>query len=695
MHSPTCFAADWKPRRALSLLLLFVAFASASAGTRTAEMRLFVAPDGDDAQDGTMARPLATLVRARDALRTLRQGGEISGAVTVYLRAGTYRFEHTFELTRDDGGSDTNPVIYRPWERERVILSGARAVRNFVRVENPRVLDRLAEEARPHVLQSDLRAQGIEDLGEAVSVGRRLELFFDKKPLELARWPNEGFVTIQRVTGGEPFTSHGIRGDKIGQFTYDGDRPERWRVEPEVWLHGYWFWDWSDAWQRIENIDADTKMIRLYPPFHGYGYRPGQRFYAANLLCELDRAGEYYVDREDGVLYVWPPRALPGAETEDAAAEVSVLGTLLSIDGASDVTIQGLVFEATRDTAIEIRRSERVRIAGCVIRNTGSWATRIDEGSECGVIGCDILATGEGGVALNGGDRNTLTPSEHYATDNRIHHFGRLQRTYRPAVAVSGVGQHVEHNVIHDGPHNAIQLSGNDHSIEYNEVFRVCYETGDVGAFYTGRDWTARGTRVRYNFFHDIAGPGLYGAMAVYLDDSASGFEIRGNLFVRAGRAAFIGGGRDNIVENNVFIECQPSVHVDARGLGWMRDHVEPGGTLPARLAAVPYRDPPWSERYPQLLELLDDDPGAPKGNVIRRNISVGGTWSEIEPKARSLVKLADNFTDGDPQFVDAASGDYNLKDNSPAWALGFERIPFARIGLENTEWRAEIPALR
>ena len=35
----------------------------------------------------------------------------------------------------------------------------------------------------------------------------------------------------------------------------------------------------------------------------------------------------------------------------------------------------------------------------------------------------------------------------------------------------------------------------------------------------------------------------------------------------------------------------------------------------------MPYRQPPWSERYPQLLTVLEDDPGSPKGNVIRLNV--------------------------------------------------------------------------
>jgi hypothetical protein len=242
--------------------------------------------------------------------------------------------------------------------------------------------------------------------------------------------------------------------------------------------------------------------------------------------------------------------------------------------------------------------------------------------------------------------------------------------------------------VIHDGPHNAIQLGGNDHTIEFNEIHHVCFETGDVGAFYMGRDWTARGTIIRHNYFHDIKGPGLHGAMAVYLDDSASGISIIGNIFHRAGRAAFIGGGRDNLVENNIFVDCPASVHVDARGVGWMKYHVEADGTLPKRLRAMPYKRPPWSEKYPSLVTILKDSPGLPSGNIVRRNISFGGKWLDVEDKAMPLIKFEDNLVDTDPHFVNLEQQDFRLHPDSPAFSLGFQRIPVEKIGLYRDEYR-------
>jgi len=208
-----------------------------------------------------------------------------------------------------------------------------------------------------------------------------------------------------------------------------------------------------------------------------------------------------------------------------------------------------------------------------------------------------------------------------------------------------------------------------------------------------GRDWTMRGTVIRHNYFHHISGPGLHGAMAVYLDDAASGIEISGNLFYRAGRAAFIGGGRDNRVVNNIFVECLPSVHVDARGLGWMKYHID--GVMKERLLASPFETPLWKKRYPRLLNLLNDRPGAPMGNVVERNISVRGRWLDIEKAARPLVRFEDNLVDQDPLFFDEAVLDFRLRGDSPAWKIGFEPIPLEKIGLEDDTARCSLPGGR
>jgi hypothetical protein len=239
-------------------------------------------------------------------------------------------------------------------------------------------------------------------------------------------------------------------------------------------------------------------------------------------------------------------------------------------------------------------------------------------------------------------------------------------------------------------------ISGNDHQIEMNEIYDVCYETDDVGAIYMGRDWTARGNVIRHNYIHDILGHGPYGAMGVYLDDWISGTTVAGNVFYRVGRAVLIGGGRDNLIEGNIFVDCPSSVYISALGLGQPHLDITAGtATLRERLAAVPYQSPPWQERYSTLANILNDEPMAPKGNVVRGNISLGGKWTDIVEKARPYVLVENNLVDVDPHFVDATQQNFQLRDDSQAWQIGFDRIPFEQIGVYQDECRASWPVER
>src|ERR1019366_240200 len=94
------------------------------------------------------------------------------------------------------------------------------------------------------VVKADLPELGVSDFGNAGGGG--LELFFADKPMRLSRWPNDGFARIVDVLGKTPVDVRGTKGCVEGLFTFDGDRPKRWADEKDPWVHGYWFWDWSD-----------------------------------------------------------------------------------------------------------------------------------------------------------------------------------------------------------------------------------------------------------------------------------------------------------------------------------------------------------------------------------------------------------------------------------------------------------------
>jgi parallel beta-helix repeat protein len=332
-----------------------------------------------------------------------------------------------------------------------------------------------------------------------------------------------------------------------------------------------------------------------------------------------------------------------------------VLATpLVAVNGASYVQFRDIAFEVTRGDAIAITGGTHDVISHCQIANTGNWAVEIKGGSDDGVEDSEIRDTGDGGILLEGGDRATLTPGGHFAARNHLHDVSRWSRTYTPAVLLHGVGNRVVGNTIDHAPHNVILLNGNDHLIESNDIHTVAMETGDVGAYYLGRDWTERGNTVRGNYFHNL---GNGDVNAVYLDDCASGSIIVDNVIRGAHRGVMIGGGRDNVIRGNKFLDCDMGIHFDARGRGWAHTWFDgTDNTLFDHLRAMPYQQEPWRSRYPQLLTLTADDPAAPKGNVIRDNQSWSTRWiAYYDHLTERDATLGDNSVNPPPAPWDAA----------------------------------------
>ncbi|HQK94500.1 MAG TPA: NPCBM/NEW2 domain-containing protein [Armatimonadota bacterium] len=670
--------------------LLCLGSASAPAGPT----QFHVSPTGDDTNPGTRSRPFATLERARDAIRALKsEQGLPEGGITVVLHPGVHRRTAGFVLEEQDSGEPGKPVVYRSLDAGAARLVGGLLIppRAFAPVTDAAIITRLDASARAAVRQADLHALGVHELGAEWPDRFRgyvgwPELFVDGVPMTLARWPNEGLARVARVidSGSKPRWAESP--DRPGVFEYEGDRPTRWLKADRVYLNGYWAYKWYNECIRVDRIDPDARTITFAAPhLYGVGGPSGGEYYALNLLEELDRPGEYFIDAQSGRLYLWPPEPLVRQEIG-----LSLLNEpLIQIRGASHITLRGLTLELSRDLAVTIEGGSDNRVAGCTMRNLATDAVRVSGGERNGVVACDIYDMGGGGVILNGGDRATLTPCGNHAANNHIHHYGRLFRTHRDAVTLNGVGCRASHNLIHDAPHHAIDFGGNDHVIEFNEIHHVCLETDDAGAIYTGRDWTVRGTIIRHNYFHDIGGGPSVGNQTIYLDDTACGTTCVGNVIRNVYRAILVGGGRDNVVENNLIADCRVPIHVDNRGMSgeWLEGQ-EVYTKLRNDLKQVPYQSEIWAARFPELARILDDDPGLPKGNVIRHNVSIACGAPNIAEEARQHGTITDNWElQHDPGLLDAS------EPAARADLPGFEPPPLGSMGLVPDEYRRRVAA--
>lgn len=648
-------------------------------------LTLYVATNGKPANDGTKSHPFGSLENARDAIRAIvSKRGLPPGGIAVIVRGGRYPVTQTFTLEAQDSGTAKSPVVYQAAPGERPIFDAGAPVSGFGPVTDATILDRLPAEARDKVQQTDLRAQGIRNYGTfelggfASARGFKthpvLQSYFNGKALPVAQWPNQGYTRIADVEPGAKTS-----------FSYSGERPERWLAENDAWFYGYWFFDWADSYEKVASIDAAQHTITLAPPVTTYGdgkqsFLKDHRFRAVNLLSEIDQPGEWYLDRVSGVLYLYPQ-----SDPKTAGVEVSMLDTpVATMTEVSHVTFQGLTWKNGRGDGIIMQNSDDCLLAGCTVRQFGGNGVTIDGGTRDGLLSCDIAMLGRGGTVITGGDRKALTPGGHFIENCHIDHFSLIDHTYTPAVLLSGVGNRISHCLIHDSYSSAMRIEGNDHMIEYNEVRNVVLESDDQGGSDMWGNPTFRGNVFRYNYWHDIGNTLGVGQAGIRLDDWISGVVIYGNIFQRCARGNFggvqINQGSDNLIENNIFVDCKTCVSGGANSAE-ARMRFLNGAQGKGYLDEVHATSPPYTMRYPDLTHL-----GEERTNVIQRNVAVGCASFTSGNRAELMDNLA---TTNNPGFKDPAKNDFTVVKGTLLWnRLSFDPIPFHEIGLYRDGYR-------
>jgi len=427
---------------------------------------------------------------------------------------------------------------------------------------------------------------------KADTKGQFRQLYFEGERQTLARYPN--LDPADPITSGWAFVDSGpaprdaldaVGAKRVLKLKAQDAREWARATDGEVFIFPSHEW-WNNI-VRIQAVDRERRLITLRREC-SYEIKPENRYFVRGLREELDAPGEWYLDRAAGVLYFWPPR--PIAPGEDLEVWGPKLKTLVEIGpGAAHITFRGLTLECCAGTAVAVKDAEHCLIAGCTVRNTTGYhgsGISVRGGKANGVVGCDIHDVGSTGIFLAGGDQRTLSPAGNYAENSHITRVG-LDYRQGSGIVLSGVGNRASRNTIHDVPRWCLQFGGNNNVIELNHLYRASLETSDTGAIYGGSlNWlSAHGTVIRHNFIHDVVGRGRrkgewwapFYAWGIYLDWTAMGVTVHGNIVTRCPRAGImVHDGRFNTIENNIIVDCGIGAH-DARSQielsGWHTGH--------------------------------------------------------------------------------------------------------------------------
>ncbi len=631
-----------------------------TAGTEVTETTpydgpiFFVSPDGNG--NGAEETPFAGLDQALARIHELRDGGS-TAQYTVNLLPGEYAVSNfTFDAAL--GGTLEEPTIIQGIGDGEVILNAAKniPISAFRPLEDEEMKARFYPEAAEKILVCDLGAFGLtaDDIHTNYGYGSHTQMpaelcgintgfFWNDTRLYNARYPNisgEHLYEDQAVIeeGGLLDAENSII--RISGEVYD--HVARWKTLDGAMIHDYFMYNWSEGTTTIDSFDPETGAMKLT---YRTDYREGGEFWFFNVPEELDAPGEYWVDTENLLMYLYPVD-----DDSEAIVSVNYRPESMFTGEMFNVTIENLTLEGSGASIIAPEVAEGLTVRNCIIRRyEGTGVTVNYANYNNTVYGCEVYNGGVGGIGLgHGGDLLTLTPSNNVIENNCLHDYAQIRRTYNIGLCVQGCGGKILHNEVYNAPHFVVTGGEMESTIEWNYFHDVVQESDDAGAFYGGGQWHDFGNVISHNKFERVGNP-EHTANGIYFDDMISGWTAQYNVLIDVyGYGFMVGGGRNITITNNLIINHGEGgyIYYDDR----MRSHYLEGipvyldqstgmwadlNRYPCRTSGI------WAEKYPDLAAItydtsdIDDPnfPINPANSVIKNNIYVGRAvdkWNNI-----------------------------------------------------------------
>lgn len=491
--------------------------------------------------------------------------------ITIELEGGVYELEDNIEL-RDA----VNVEIFSNGE---ATVKGSRKVKGLRKLnDEEKALFKV--EVQDKILTADLFTEGKYNINAIFGNDESLysEVVADGNAYKLVRYPKNGeYLHISKLEN--LFSQHGyfdVWGKKEEGFYFEDETPTKWQYRDEMIAYGFWGFDWDSSYTKVKEIDKVNKKIHFDEGSKiTYGLRLGQRFCFYNILEELTEPGEFYIDKEKGKLYIYP-------ESEITELTVTCVNKpLFDLYNCENVTFKNINISETCHSAISLENCENINIDNCLFENIGGIIVDVHKGHNIKVNNNTMRNSASAGISFFGGNRMTLEPMNGEADNNHIYNLAKWRVCYYTPIHFCGVGMTAKHNLIHDVPHCAIMFWGNDMIVENNEIYNAVSQTGDAGCIYTGRDYTFRGNRVCKNYIHHIGGD-CDCVIGIYNDDCVCGTVMNDNIIESAMYGIQMGGGRDFMVKNNLFVKNRRALFFDSRSTSdpanwntWMIDFMK------------------------------------------------------------------------------------------------------------------------
>lgn len=297
---------------------------------------LYVSPNGNDNNDGSREKPLATFSMAIRMAREWRRlhNPSIKNGIHIEIEPGVYQLYEPLFIRPEDAGTRESPTVIESLNNQSVTLSGGVLVSGWHKLTSD--IDGLPKEAVGKVYVAD-----------APKVGGQLlnfrQLWIDGKKAIRARDQN---------------------GDRMNRIlSWNSAAQTCWIPKPttadlskvegmEMLIHQWW----AIANLRIKSykVEGDSAELSFYQPEsrieseHPWpapwiSKKTGNSaFYLTNAIQFLDQPGEWYLDMKTERIYYWPRS---GEDLRTAKVIAPSLQTLVKVKGTIDEPVGYFYFK--------------------------------------------------------------------------------------------------------------------------------------------------------------------------------------------------------------------------------------------------------------------------------------------------------------------------------------------------------------
>jgi len=556
----------------LGLLLAFLMPGSSVAQN----IEIYVSPEGNDTNTGTLSSPLKGLVRAAELART--KTGQVP--VTIFLSEGTYHLTEALKLGPEDGGTLEAPVHWKAVPGEEAIISGGIQIEEWIVEEDGSWSSDL-----PETFQGTFRS-----------------FYVNGKRATRARYPDEGYLRVKKAG----------KDNRTNFYFHKGDLPDI--ANPKelelILLH-----DWSLTRIPVKSVDQKKKQLTAADSigsrldfFTLTHWEEHPRYYLENAPEFCDQPGEWYASFEQQKIFYRPK---PGDQIEKTCGVFPVAEQLIVIEGneeqhSSHINFWGITFEHTAwslprsgycgvqacmytdrtehkagwsriPAAIELNLADHCSFDKCIIRNTGGsgiWMRR--NCSDCELTRSHIhnisgngVNIGEGNDRLSGGVPWWISVPEEVSRNNRVSHtlIENCGVQFYGAVGIwCGLVANtvIEYNVIRDLPYTGISVGWmwtadptpcRENTIHANHIHHILNILSDGGGIYSLG--LQPGSRITQNHIHDVrVNAGRAESNGMFLDEGTKELLVEDNIIYNIARSPlrFHKAKKPNIVRDNVLV---------------------------------------------------------------------------------------------------------------------------------------------